>query len=261
MRDIFENLHQEAIDPDPMRRAQNQMRTPLPKRFYRSVSVDEGAEGYEIRLDGRSMRTPAKQVFAVPSRALAEAVAAEWEAQEALIDPSTMPLTRLANTALDGVAQDPQAVAEDIVRFSGSDLICYRAGEPQELVARQAEAWDPLIDWAHAALGARFMLAEGVMHVEQPREAVSAFSARVGGYCRPLELAAIHTMTTLTGSAILALAVAMNAISPEEAWQAAHVDEDWNIELWGEDAEAAARRQKRWAEMKAAADTLFSLQV
>ena len=170
-----------------------------------------------------------------------------------------MPLTRLANTALDGVAQDPQAVAEDIVRFSGSDLVCYRAGEPQELVARQAEAWDPLIDWAHSALGARFMLAEGVMHVEQPREAVAAVSAHVGRFRGPLELAAIHTMTTLTGSAILALAVAMNAISPEEAWRAAHVDEDWNIELWGEDAEAAARRRKRWAEMKAAADTLFAL--
>ena len=170
-----------------------------------------------------------------------------------------MPLTRLANTALDGVAQDPQAVAEDIVRYSGSDMLCYRAGEPRELVARQAEAWDPLIDWARSALGARFVLAEGVMHVEQPREALAVFSSHVGRFRTPLELAALHTMATLTGSAILAMAVAMNAVPPEDAWQAAHVDEDWNIELWGVDAEAADRRAKRWAEMKAAADTLFAL--
>ena len=259
MRDIFENLQGEPDDPDPMRRAQKLMRKPLPKRFYEAVGTEPGEGGYEIRLDGRPLRTPARQVFAVPSRALAEAVAAEWERQSGVIDPTAMPLTRLVNTALDGVAQDPQAVAEDIVRFSGSDLVCYRAGEPQELVARQAEAWDPLIDWAHAALGARFMLAEGVVHVDQPREAIAAISAHVGRFRDPLALAAIHTMTTLTGSAILALAVAMNAIAPEEAWKAAHVDEDWNVELWGEDAEAAARRSKRWDEMKAAADTLFAL--
>lgn len=259
MRDIFENIHGEPDDPDPMRRAQKLMQKPLPKRFFKAVSVEPGEAGYEIRLDGRAMRTPARQLFVVPSLSLAEAVAAEWEGQKDVIDPRDMPLTRLVNTALDGVAQDPQAVAEDVVRFSGSDLLCYRAGEPQALVERQSEAWDPLIDWAHSALGARFMLAEGVMHIEQPREAIAAFSAQVGRYGRPLELAAIHTVTTLTGSAILALAIAEKAISPEDAWEAAHVDEDWNIELWGEDAEAADRREKRWREMKAAADTLFAL--
>ena len=259
MRDIFEDLHGEPNDPDPMRRAQKLMQKPLPKRFYRSVTVEQGDSGYEIRLDGRAMRTPARQVFAVPTPALAEAIAAEWDAQEEVVDPRAMPMTRLANTALDGVASDPQAVAEDIVRFSGTDLLCYRAGEPQELVARQCEAWDPMIDWAHASLGSRFVLAEGVMYVEQPREAIAAFSANLGRYLEPLALAAIHTMTTLTGSAILAMAVAMEAVSAEDAWKAAHVDEDWNIDLWGEDAEAAARRSRRWKEMKAAADTLAAL--
>ena len=262
MRDTFENLNLPAdeSEPDPVKRAQKQMRAPLPKRFYANVETCEAeGGGYMIQLDGRSLRTPAKSLLAVPSRALGEAIADEWRAQIDVIDPSRMPLTRIANTAIDGVASDPQAVAEDIVRFSASDLLCYRAGEPEGLVARQGEHWDPMIDWARSALGARFMLAEGVIHVEQPREAIAAFSAHVGRFSDPLQLAAIHTMTTLTGSAILALAVACGEISAEDAWKAAHVDEDWNIELWGEDAEAAGRRQKRWEEMKAAATAVSAL--
>lgn len=259
MRDPFKGVSERLSDPDPMRRAQRQMKKPLPKRFYGAAGVEENELGHVVILDGRPLRTPAKRLFAVPSRALAEAIAAEWEAQTDEVDPERMPLTRLANTALDGVAADPQAVAEDIIRFSGSDLLCYRAGAPEELVRLQAESWDPLIDWAHAALGARFVLAEGVTHVEQPREAIAAISAGLRRYPSPLALAALHSMTALTGSAILALAVAAKAISPEEAWRAAHIDEDWNIAQWGEDAEAAARRARRWEEMSAAAQTLSAL--
>lgn len=259
MRDIFDNLSFEPSDPDPSRRAQKLMRKPLPKRFFKQVTIGAEENQYTVLLDGRPLRTPARRGFVVPSQALAEAVAAEWDAQAEVIDPAVMPMTRLANTALDGVAEDPQAVAEDIVRFSTSDLLCYRAGEPEELVAIQAGHWDPVVDWAHAAFGARFVLAEGVMHVEQPRETIAAFSARLRGFSSPLELAAIHTMTSLTGSALLALAVADREMTVEDAWTAAHVDEDWNIAQWGEDAEAAARRDKRWRDMKAAADTLFAL--
>ncbi|TPW29331.1 ATP12 family chaperone protein [Pararhizobium mangrovi] len=246
-------------EADPIRRAQEQMKRPLPKRFYTEATVAEHAEGYGVALDGRLLRTPAKKVLAVPSRALAESLAAEWHAQESEIDPARMPLTRLANTALDGVANERQAVAEDIVRFAATDLLCYRADAPEGLVERQGEHWDPMIDWAHAALGTRFVLVEGVMHADQPRETIAAFSASLKRYADVFELAALHTVTSLTGSAILALALAEGEITADEAWTAAHVDEDWNIEQWGGDAEAAARRAKRRQDMDAAAETLQAL--
>src|SRR4029077_13662217 len=146
--------------------------------------------------------------------------------------PVSMPVTRLVNTAIDGVAQDPQAVLEDILRFSSSDLLCYRAGGPERLVERQAQAWDPVIDWAWSSLGARFVLAEGVIHVDQPREAIAAIGIHLKMRDDPLGLSAIHLMTSLTGSALLALGVEAGELDPEAAWAAAHVDEDWNVEHW-----------------------------
>ncbi len=171
----------------------------------------------------------------------------------------SMPVTRLVNTALDGVAANAQAIFEDILRFSSSDLICYRAGEPELLVERQAEHWDPVIDWAANDLGARFILVEGVMPQEQPREATAAFAVTLARYDSPMALAALHTVTTLTGSAILALAFAEGRVTTEEAWSLAHLDEDWTIEHWGRDEEAEERRAKRFAEFKAAADVFFAL--
>ncbi|MGN6551586.1 MAG: ATP12 family chaperone protein [Pararhizobium sp.] len=256
MREPFSTIFDGLSDPDPTRRAQIQTKRPLPKRFYERAETAEGEGGHVVVLDGKPVRTPAKRPFALPSKALAEAAAAEWQAQVNEIDPAKMPLTRLVNTAIDGVADDPQAVAENIVRFAGSDLLCYRAGDPESLVRLQAEHWDPLLEWAQLSLGARFVLAEGVMHVEQPREAIVAVSTHLRRFGHPLQLAALHTITTLTGSAVIALAVASRMISAEEAWTAAHVDEDFNIAQWGEDAEAALRRAKRWEEMKAAAATL-----
>ncbi len=247
MRDILNDLEagRQLTDPDPVRRAQIQMKTPLPKRFYQSVSVEPVDEGFAVRLDGRPVRTPGKALLALPSEAAARLVADEFDAQAETIDPVTMPVLRLVNTAIDGVASDPQAVLEDILRFASSDLLCYRADGPQGLVDRQNEYWDAVIDWARSALGARFNLAEGVIHVEQPRETIAVLGAHLKQRTEPLRLAALHVMTTLTGSALLALAVEAGELDPEAAWLAAHVDEDWQIEHWGQDAEAVARRSQR----------------
>jgi len=261
MRDILNDLEagKQLSDPDPLRRAQTQMTAPMPRRFYSDVSVAALADGFAVNLDGKPVRTPAKTVLVLPSEQAAELVATEFAAQKDHIDPMTMPVTRLVNTAIDGVAQDTQAVLEDILRFSSSDLLCYRAQGPERLVERQAEAWDPVIDWARSALGARFVLAEGVIHIEQPREAIAAIGIHLKMRGDPLSLAAIHLMTSLTGSALLALAVEAGELDPEAAWTAAHVDEDWNMEHWGEDFEAAQRRKLRRTDMMAAADLLTAL--
>jgi len=170
-----------------------------------------------------------------------------------------MPATRIANTAIDGVADDPQAVMEDILKFASGDLLFYRADGPAGLVAREGALWDPVINWYRDSVGANFILAEGIVHAAQPREALAVFGARLRSHGGPLRLACLHTITSLTGSALLALAVAEKRLSPQEAWDAAHVDEDWNIAQWGEDAEAAARRAFRRAEMMAAAGLIAAL--
>jgi chaperone required for assembly of F1-ATPase len=252
MRDIFLDLNEQLSHPDPVRRAQIQMKAPLPKRFYMEVSVGESAGEHAILLDGRPVKTPAKRALTLPTRAAAELVAQEWDAQKEVIDPVRMPRTRLVNSALDGVAAEIDAVFEDIVKYAGTDLVCYRADAPQSLVDAQAEKWDPVLYWAAEELGARFILAQGIIHQSQPQSAISAFSETLCKYRTPLELAALHSITSLTGSALLALAFAEGRISAEQAWHAAHADEDWNIEHWGSDAEAEARRAARWTDMEAA---------
>lgn len=261
MRDLLDGLEQGKwlSDADPVKRARNQMKTPMPKRFYAEVSVAPVEGGYAIHLDGKPVRTPAKAMIVLPTEAAAQLVADEFAAQGEFIDLRAMPGLRLVNTAIDGVASEADAVAEDILRFSSSDLLCYRADAPQGLVERQSQAWDPVLDWARDALGARFILAEGVMHVEQPREAITAISLHLLRKKEPLRLAALHLMTSLTGSALLALAVEEGAIDADEAWSAAHVDEDWNIAQWGEDAEASARRAARKRDMMAAAALITAI--
>ena len=225
----------------------------LPKRFYTDATVERADDGWRVLLDGRPVRTPGRAFLAMPGEATAAMVADEWQAQGERIDPRTMPATRLANTALDGVVSELQAVREDVVRYAGTDLVCYRADEPEGLVRREAEAWDPYLDWASEAFGAHFVLAEGIVHTPQPREAIAAFGREVERIDGPFRLAALHVMTALTGSALIALGVAHGAFAVDDAWRAAHVDEDWNIDLWGEDAEAAARRAAREIEMRTAA--------
>jgi chaperone required for assembly of F1-ATPase len=179
-------------------------------------------------------------------------IADEFSAQKDEINPATMPATKLANTVIDGITTDPQPILEDIVRFAGSDLLCYRAQAPRELVELQAEHWDRVIDWYRDAHGANFILAEGVMHVAQPREATAIFASLVNRHADPFKLGCLHMFATLTGSAMLALAIAEGYLSVEEAFAASNVDEDWNAQHWGEDAEALHRRANRWREMEAA---------
>ncbi|GGD39015.1 ATP12 family chaperone protein [Aureimonas glaciei] len=228
-------------------------RPELPKRFYTAVSVvaAEGG-GFTVELDGRGLRTPLRRKLVVPTRALATLLAGEWEAQKERIDPATMPLTRLANTVIDGIADDPQAVRADLAGYIETDMLFYRAGYPDRLVERQRAAWDPVLAEAERRIGARFVLAEGVMHVAQSPEAITAFRRRIETVENPFAIAALHQMTTLTGSALLPLAVAEGWIDAAAAWAAAHVDEDWNIELWGSDVEAEARRAARYGDMRAA---------
>jgi chaperone required for assembly of F1-ATPase len=225
--------------------------TARPKRFYQTVSVDGAAPAFRVLLDGKPMRTPAKRELAVPTQALAEALAAEWEAQGERIDPASMPLTRLVNSAIDGVTGREAEVRAEIARYAGSDLLSYRADGPAELVRRQAEAWDPVLSWARNALGAHFVLGQGIMPVAQPQAATAAV-ARALSELDVFDLAAHHVMTTLTGSALLALAHAGGRLTADEAWAAAHVDEDWQISQWGSDAEAEARRARRRFELEAA---------
>ena len=245
-------------DRDPLRIVQKDMKRALPKRFYKEADVAERDGAWAVLLDGRIVRTPAGGTLALPSEAAARLVAAEWDAQGEEIDPSTMPVTRLVNSALDGVARDLSGVAADIVKYAGSDLVCYRAGEPAGLVAAQTAAWDPALAFAREKFGARFILAEGVMFAAQPDHAISAFSGAVekiaGLKDAALRIAALHSMTTLTGSALIAIMIAHGGLTAEEAWTAAHVDEDWQMRLWGADEEALAKRAERFVDMRAAVD-------
>ena len=209
-------------------------------------------------LDGKKVRTPGKAAFLLPNAALAEAIAEEWRGQGARIDPQTMPLTRLANSVIDGVKGNEGAVLDDILKYAGSDLLCYRAEGPKGLVALQTEHWDPILAFAKHDLGAPMRLSEGVMHVEQTPTSLEAIKKRFNTF-DPWSLAALHVMTGLSGSALLALAVALGRLTPEEAWEAAHVDEDWQIAQWGEDEEAKQRRANRDRDFSAAARMLTLL--
>lgn len=252
MRDILHDLFQnEPLDPTES--ARRSMRPQLRKRFYARAHVADVAP-FSVLLDGRPVKTPAGNALTAPTGRLGEAIAAEWDAQQERIDPATMPLTRLANTILDGVAANPEPVADEIAKYLGSDLLCYRAATPNGLVQRQEQHWDPVLIWARDALGARFVLGEGVMFVAQPEGAVQAVRAEIPA--GPWRLGAVHAITTITGSALLALALMRGVLDIGTAWAAAHVDEDWNMDQWGRDEVALARRAARFAEVQAAATVL-----
>lgn len=253
MRELFDEVAGHS-PLDPQEAARQSSRAPQRKRFYTAAGVEERPEGFVVTLDGKPIRTPSKRLLAAPRRELAEAMAAEWEAQTEIIDPLSMPLTRLANSTIDGVLDNTEAVADDVAKYFGSDLLFYRAGFPEGLVARQAEYWDPAVRWAADDLGAHFILTEGVMHVAQPERALAA--ARAALPKDPWSIAAIHVLTTLTGSALLALALYYKACDEDRIWAAAHVDEDWNTQQWGEDEEVAARRAMRLRDFRAAARAL-----
>jgi chaperone required for assembly of F1-ATPase len=235
-----------------MRAAQAGMKPVLPKRFYKQAGVEERDGQFLLTLDGRTAKTPSKQPLAVSTRGLAEAFAEEWQGQGGEIDPSTMPITRIVNSAIDGVAPRQVEVVDDLVRYAGSDLVYYRASEPERLAQSQDNAWSPVLDWAKDSLGARFILGEGVMHVAQPEESIAAIRKAVEGIKSPFALAALHVMTTLSGSVLIALAHAAQQLDVDQAWAASHVDELFQESVWGQDYEAMERRQRREAEFKAA---------
>lgn len=244
-----------AIDPVAM--AKRDLKAGLPKRFFKLAGAKSHETGFSIVLDGRMARTPGRNVLSVCDKVLAQALAEEWNGQTDYIDPSRMPLTRLANSALDRVSVASEAVLEDVVKYAGSDLLCYRASDPAGLVKAQSAAWDPVINWARQELDAPFVLAEGLMFVAQPDAAIKAFEKAVRDYlgdgpAAALRLSGLHVITSLTGSALLALAATRGQISADEAWAHAHVDEDYQARQWGEDAEAQRRRANRREEMAAA---------
>lgn len=231
----------------------------LRARFYKAASVVAAAPaGFRVLLDGKPLRTPARAEFIVPTQALAEAVAAEWNAQGASIDPATLPLTALCNSAIDGIAGREALIRAEIASYAASDLLCYRADGPVELERLQAGTWDPVLAWAKDKLGAELTVAAGVMPVRQP-EAAAVVIARALEPYDAFALSALHVVTALTGSAMLALAHAHGRLGAAEAWTAAHLDENWQIAKWGEDADAGARRVRRWAEMDAASRLLALL--
>jgi chaperone required for assembly of F1-ATPase len=256
MRELFDEVTgQSPLDPEEaVRRA---TRVPQRKRFYATAGVAETEGGFNVTLDGKPIRTPSGRQVVVPNAVIAEAIAAEWNAQGETIDPLTMPLTRFANSVVQAVVDRVDAVAEDVAKYLGTDLLFYRAGHPEALVAREAAHWDPVLYWAANDLGAHFILAEGIMHGAQPEPAIHA--ARATFPADPWRVAALHVVTTLTGSALLALALHHGVRSPDEIWAAAHVDEDWNIEKWGIDEEVAARRAARLVDFTAAVTILKAL--
>ena len=214
------------------------------KRFYKETAVDQGDGGHRILLDGRPMRTPAKAVLVVPTRALAEAIAAEWGAvpDKADINVSHLPLTRLAATGLDRVTSQRARVIEDTAKYAGSDMLCYRASEPETLVKRQQAIWQPLLDWADERYGARLVIVEGLAFVEQPADAVARLGEAVATHS-DLGLSALYNLTHISGSLIVALAVAEGHLAAADAFAAAQLDELYQIERWGEDPIATKRHE------------------
>jgi chaperone required for assembly of F1-ATPase len=239
---------------NPVEAARRGAQPVLRQRFYVGAGTAPVAEGYAVRLDDKPVSTPARRVLAAPIPALAAAIASEWESQREVIDPGKMPLTRLANVIIDGVAERARPVAEEIAKYLASDLLLYRAASPSGLVERQRLHWDPVLAWAAETLGARFQPTEGITHLAQLEEALRAAEASIPE--DPWRLGAVHSVTTLTGSALLALALAHGRLSADEVWDAANVDEDWNMEQWGRDELALERRSFRFAELEAAARVL-----
>lgn len=217
------------------------------RRFWTQAGVRPRDTGFGVDLDDRPLQTPARQALLLPTRPLAEAIAAEWNAIEAEIRPEALPLTRAANSATDRVAPDPGPVIDAIAAYGGSDLLCYRAEEPLALVRRQAAAWNPWLDWSGRVLGAPLLAVVGVMHHPQPAESLARLRAHVAGF-DAFRLTALHDLVSLSGSLVLGLAVSRGALAPEDAWELSRIDEAWQAEQWGEDCEAADQAARRRAD-------------
>lgn len=272
MRELFEANQTD----DPVEAARRAVRPVRRRRDYKTVTIAAGESGrpsaYCVHLDGKPVHTPAQRLLAVPTPELAGALAEEWAAQGEYIEPAKMPRTRLGNAIIDGVAAARGQVGAEIRKYLASDLVFYRAETPAALRARQAQHWDPIVAWARQALGAEFKVATGIVHVAQSTAALAAAAAAIPADANQedailgdailrddWQLGALHAATTLTGSALIALALMRGAISAEAAWAAAHVDEDWNMAQWGRDEVAMQRRAFRFTEFQAAATVLRML--
>lgn len=256
MKDLFDDVAgRSRLDPQ----AASRQSPAIPKRtrFYKAVGVSESPGGFTVTLDGKPIRTPSQALVTVPVRTLADMIASEWDAQLTAIDPMTMPLTRLANSIVQGVTGREKAVADDIGNYFGSDLVFYRAEFPDDLIARQGQHWDPVLRWAADEIGAHFILAQGIMPVTQPQQAIDRARSRLPSDA--WRIGALHIVTTLTGSALLALALHEGFRDAGEVWAAAHVDEDWNAARWGADEEVTARRAARRRDFDAAVTVVAAL--
>lgn len=229
------------------------------KRFWKEVDVRAEGDGWSIRLDGRPVRTPARAALAVPAEALANAIADEWRSVEETIDPRAMPLTGTANAAIDRVAPEKQAFAGGLARYAEADLACYRSEWPPELVERQAKAWDPLLAWARRRYDVDFVTTTGMLHVPQPPATIERLAHAVASL-DPYRLAALSPLVTIGGSLIAALAVLEKAMTAEEAWDAVSIDERWQLEQWGSDAEAELALDNRKRDFLGAARFLKLLE-
>lgn len=216
------------------------------KVFWTEVTVSEGTEGFGIALDGRAIRTPAKAPLLLPTRALADLVAAEWVAQQGEIKPDTMPATRAANAAIDKVRGQFAEVAGLITAYGETDLLCYRAESPAGLVARQAAAWDPLLAWSAERFGITWQVTQGVMPVAQNAETLVRLGARVEAFT-PFELTAFHDLVAMSGSLVIGLAATEGIAPAGDLWRASRIDEDWQAQQWGADEEATAQSARRQA--------------
>lgn len=228
------------------------------KRFWKDAAAVPADGGHDIHLDGKPVRTPGRVPLSLPNPALAEAVAEEWRAVGEAIDPRAMPLTGLANAAIDRVAPDPAAFAAGLAKYGESDLLCYRADHPLELLLRQQAAWDPLLNWARGHYDVDPVTTTGVMHRSQSPETIAKLGEAVAARS-PFELAALSPLVTVTGSLIAALALLEGAATPEDIWSAANLDEDWQVEHWGEDELARKARAARRADFDAGARFLSLL--
>lgn len=228
------------------------------KRFYTEAGVRPADAGHEVLLDGRPVRTPARAPLIVPTEKLARAIAAEWNAQGEEIEPRSMSLTGLANAAIDRVAPDPLAFAGALAAYGESDLLCYRAEGPARLAERQAELWDPILAWARRRFDVDFETVCGIVHRAQPERTLEQLRRAVAVH-PAFELAALSPLVTLSGSLLIALALADGAIDLDAAWAAATLDEAWQAEQWGEDAEAAAVLERRRRDFAVAYEFLILL--
>jgi chaperone required for assembly of F1-ATPase len=234
-------MTEETPDERMRRLLTGQFQKQLPRKFYKDVQVTDAKA---ILLDGKPIKTPMKNPLVLPTYKLAAAVAAEWQAQIKVIDPETMPLTKLANTALDRAIAERQTIVNEMIAYAGSDLVCYRADRPPDLVLLQHQHWQPILDWAETELNAKFKTANSITHIQQSESCLMAIRKHVETLS-PWQLTGVYLLMTLTGSCLLAVMAQSPAADASAIWTAAHVDEDYQITQWGEDREAAARRKSR----------------